>query len=684
MGIRKNYINEMTSVLSRMNPSLDKDDIEKLITSRVKEKMQDPSIEMDNNVTGKHDSISLSKLCQWIDDKKPVVSGNATFYMQPEVLESPTSYMLKSLKLGRKQVKKEMFQYHPDSDEYAQADLTQLNMKIIMNAEYGGSGAPTAAFYTKYSPAATTLMAQSIITTMAAFFEGYIGDNQKFYSIAECVDWMEAVCRKDGDIPKWIDVPSVTEVQKRIQSHCYPLDIRDIPIIERYLKSRTDKELVYLYYTNNMKELISKHSNVSSLIHSVLSTLPLLEAQEKEVPSIYRDKFEHVDQYNKWVAKEMFLNPYEFPPSVEKDLKKLIQLIHDFCYVSYLTPDSIRKLNNHTRNTVLLVDTDSNMLNADIFASFVLDELFPNETFGRSRLYNDMICVNMMAAIIDICVRELLDYYGRCHNMNEDARKELTMKNEFLFRILFMMMKKKRYGASIVLREGNIMVPFKLEIKGVDFIKAGVSDAVTDRFTQIFRDYILFADTIDLHGMMREIKKFEKEIYQDLRQGGVHYLKPQSFKAEAAYKERWDKTSGKMVNVAWSLPVFRGAMVWNELYPLKRIYSLDRVRVANLIITSPEDLIRIKDKYPEEYQLVMDKVFHSDNPNIVKSGLKVIAIPSTVDRIPEWITEIIDYDAMVSSVISSYRSILDALQLTSPSIKTPNGHAKIISPLIAI
>ena len=39
-----------------------------------------------------------------------------------------------------------MFKYNPNSDEYAMLDLDQANKKVIMNAEYGGSGAPTAAF----------------------------------------------------------------------------------------------------------------------------------------------------------------------------------------------------------------------------------------------------------------------------------------------------------------------------------------------------------------------------------------------------------------------------------------------------------------------------------------------------------------------------------------------------------
>ena len=70
------------------------------------------------------------------------------------------------------------------------------------------------------------------------------------------------------------------------------------------------------------------------------------------------------------MAHEMFLDPYNPPDNIKDYRDELINLCKDFIYVEYLTPDSIIKLNNHKRNTVLLVDTDSNIINADIFVSF--------------------------------------------------------------------------------------------------------------------------------------------------------------------------------------------------------------------------------------------------------------------------------------------------------------------------
>jgi hypothetical protein len=246
------------------------------------------------------------------------------------------------------------------------------------------------------------------------------------------------------------------------------------------------------------------------------------------------------------------------------------------------------------------------------------------------------------------------------------------------------MNKKKRYASSIILREGNIMIPPRTEIKGVDFIKAGVTDYVTKKFTSILENNILHSDDINLHHLMRDLKRFEQEIYEDLKSGGVKFLRSLTFKSEGAYKKVYDKNSNSYISGAWRLPVFRAVAIWNELYPKQKIYSLDRVKLAKLIVSNEDDLNIIKDKHPKEYKLIIDNIFHSKNSEILKTGLKVLAIPSTLEKIPDWITELIDYDIIISDTISSFRSILEAFDIEKINVATPHGKAGVFSSLISI
>jgi hypothetical protein len=268
--------------------------------------------------------------------------------------------------------------------------------------------------------------------------------------------------------------------------------------------------------------------------------------------------------------------------------------------------------------------------------------------------------------------------------MQPDARAELTMKNEFMFRRFFIMTVKKRYAASIVLREGNIMIPFKPEIKGMDFIKAGVTEEVSERFTKMLKEHILFSDDLELHELMADLKQFEKEIYHDLKHGGTKFLKPQLYKAAGAYKDITDE-NGKVIGTkAWSLPVYRGAVVWNALYPDKKIYSLDRVKLIKLVVTGPQDIEQMSKKYPNEYAFVMEKIYHNVDPDIQKSGLKYICIPNSVKEVPAWIIDLMDFDTIISDVIASFQSVLDALKIMPVTFKTPSGNATITSGLISL
>ena len=111
---------------------------------------------------------------------------------------------------------------------------------------------------------------------------------------------------------------------------------------------------------------------------------------------------------------------------------------------------------------------------------------------------------------------------------------------------------------------------------------------------------------------------------------------------------------------------------------------MDRVNILKLIVSKPEDLDIIKNKYPKEYNAVLDKIYNSEIPELRKAGFKLIAIPNNIKKIPDWLIPLVDRDIIVSDVISSFRSILDALNIEEVYFKTPNGNANLNSCLIAL
>lgn len=680
-GFKFKYVNAVVDSMMKINTNLDRDDVKKFVIDKLKKSMKNPTIVMDNNVTHENFKTNLVDLCKWIDTNKPVVSGNATFYCQPDKLKSPTTTMLRALKKLRSNIKKELWKVESGSDEAKRLDLMQLLIKIIMNAEYGASGAITSAFYTKYSPAATTMMAQSIITIMAAFFEGFIGDNQKFFHIDECIDWMNSIICKNDDIPKWTIIPHKDDVKRRIKLHFYQYNIIDDNIINNYIDNCNDRELSYLYYANNIKDLIRNHDKIKQKIYDVLTKLPILEASTN-IPDKYKDKFNKVKDYNDWVSEEMFLNPYNTPSIISDDMKWITDIIYQMCYVDYITPDSIIKLNNHKRNTIILVDTDSNIIHANIFVKFILDEIFPNETFGRSNEYNELICISMITSIMTKPMSQIFELYGIQHFADKDARSELSMKNEMVMKRFILFNKKKRYAALKTSREGHILIPYETEIKGIDFIKSGLSEKVSNRFTSMLEEYVLFSDKLNLHGLMKELRQFESEIYESLNKGYTEYLKPFQYKEGSAYKN------------PWSTQVYRATALWNAMYPDNQIFSLDSVNLVKLDAITINDFNIIKEKYPDDYDRILSALdtlendkkvyFVNSTQKIPSTILNIIAVPSNVKILPEWIRELIDYQTIISDTVNSFRSVLNAFRIVEPKIKTKNGSIIVTTPLIQL
>ena len=84
MGIKRDYLDAVIKTVKRIDPSLSEEDIREAASMIIKENIKDPTIILDNNVTGDNVRTTLGKLCDWIENRDPVISGNATFYVQPE------------------------------------------------------------------------------------------------------------------------------------------------------------------------------------------------------------------------------------------------------------------------------------------------------------------------------------------------------------------------------------------------------------------------------------------------------------------------------------------------------------------------------------------------------------------------------------------------------------------------
>jgi DNA polymerase elongation subunit (family B) len=152
-ALLKAYRKRMTEVILRVHPEYDKDDVKKVINRLIDKNLQNPEVTLDNNYTGESRETTLLSVLDWSMDTTPIVAGNMTFYKNQHEAINPVGKMLDNKLELRKSIKKEMFKAIAMGETEMADDLdrSQGNTKRLVNSYYGGSGAPTSAFYSEYS-----------------------------------------------------------------------------------------------------------------------------------------------------------------------------------------------------------------------------------------------------------------------------------------------------------------------------------------------------------------------------------------------------------------------------------------------------------------------------------------------------------------------------------------------------
>ena len=106
--------------------------------------------------------------------------------------------------------------------------------------------------------------------------------------------------------------------------------------------------------------------------------------------------------------------------------------------------------------------------------------------------------VNTIAFLVTQMIKNLLDNFTSRRNVLDRFKHRINMKNEFYFTRMVLAKVKKRYMSAIALKEGRLLSPKKIDIKGHDFKKAGVNQDIHDKIVHIAKNYILEPEEIDI------------------------------------------------------------------------------------------------------------------------------------------------------------------------------------------
>ena len=528
----------------------------------------------------------------------------------------------------------------------------------------------------------TTGTAQSVISTTETFFEAFLVDNYKFIDINECFFYMNSVISQDYEIKKWIIPVNAEDVFLRVKGMFYD-DVYDDSyerLLMGYIINLSDDDRAKIFYKNNIIEFTRRHKNILKLYDELFSSVRNLDyiKTADEIPSEFYDKFsstpdnKKVKSYNNFVNNQYFMDPNSPPDTIKEILEKLNKYYMTYVYMPYMSFDRIHRLKYFQRKTVCIVDTDSNILALDQWVDFCRNEVLQG-MYGRDDEHNKFIIINTLTYFITSAVSDILDQYGKHSNIPEEFRGRFGMKNEFYFDHLIIGKKKKRYISSIKLREGNLMNPYKSDVKGFEFRKATTSEEAKSIFDGIVKKHILESDVPNISGILYDLREFENKIRHSIQEGERTYLPLGNAKDLSAYKDPYSQQG------------VRGSIAWNLIYPDNQISFPSKVSILKLNIFSLEDIEDLRNVDIRIYNTIMQEIFGSPIKEIASKGLQVIAIPSN-SRIPEWCQPYIDYNTVINNIISQFKGVLDVFGINCPEvgkqIKSVNRKTKKFSNVV--
>jgi len=633
----KAWRKEQTELLQLALPDANKEDIKKYLNTVIEKSLVNPECVLSNNYRNRVVNTTVLDLLDYIDITKPILAGGGVLFKnQHEVLNPPSHFLDGAIK-KRKSIKKNLKNLQPGSFQYMMTDLKQLTEKVVANSYYGASGNEVSQFYNLYTALATTATGQSLISTMMCAFESFYANNVKFYDTSDMLLYIKNSLNKKGvrSVPIK-DMPDVTD--EMIYTKMYDMFrfknvINDTTkrVLANICLSLNQHEKRMLFYSSNLFEFFKIPSIQDILLNIVYSV-------------------------------NSFKDPNTVPDSIKEQLDTLFKILHFWVVYDYPTFNRVNRLKFESRKCIVTIDTDSNMICLSKFIDFMVSIIKVKQTISQDENEIMYICINMMAYILTKYTQVILATYAKIANIPDDFAPLLNMKNELLFLRMLLTRNKKNYVGIIRLREGAELIPEKLDVKGIPFMKSVTSPETKKYFSDLVKSHILYADPISPSAVIIKVKEFARYIENSILTGEKRFLNPLSVKDPEAYDNPFGNQG------------IRGTYVWNAVYPDKAISLPDKLTIAKVKMEKLDNIQVLQNTNPEIYRTLVNEVYENPDCGFRSKGINVIAIPSQVERVPEWITPFIDKNKIIDDNISKFNSILESLGLSMLDTRSNSSH----------
>lgn len=641
MNIIEKHDSQIVELYHKMHPELNPDEIMQYVKSFSEKHVIDIPCVMHNNSRNKRKETTVTQVMSYIDQRQPIITGNGTFVKQHAELTAPTVKMLESLQHKRGVKKNAMLDCAEGSIEYKLKYTGQLNVKIVMNAEYGGAGTPLSPFYNQYVPAATTASAKALTTTLICCLELCSGNTNVWIqmNISQLYDFIHIVLSDKEERPNRIIDDSVTPnmVANYLSKKVHDFTYEDSVYLNKYLETLSTEELSKLMYAFNVKYALRR----------------LVSCEVKQVMDYIKANMIDIENMTEESIHKMGAGT-KIPEDIITPMTRIIDVVLDNCIYPYLIDDNEVRCDYMKRCIVCVTDTDSLMVHFSSFLEYLFVDDIP--TFR-----DKCLCASAFGRMLYVenIIPKFVQYQAlNCNIKDKYYRDKFIFKNEFLF-LAMTLYSKKMYAMSTLIQEGKPRNPHKISFTGLSFKKRDSAQFLEPVMRELYDKYILTGSKIQPEKIYESYMFYQNKLMTEITET-TGYFKQGSVKPAESYKK--------------AIPAqVRGALIWNSLFPDEKMQTLDRVYVVPLSWELMEEHAMNDSQVAALLQLSL-------KGNEKRKTDPYISLPESYKTLPPFIAKCVNKQFAIDKILSPYKQIAGLFDFVMPE----TYGAQTMSRLIAL
>lgn len=281
-------------------------------------------------------------------------------------------------------------------------------------------------------------------------FEGLLVDNYRFISMNEAIHFVNIILKEFKEVyneklDNYIKRVDAIDLIDRLMLKFFVDDIKPTwrTMITNCVMGLTEDQRTFVYYKYNLLQFIRDHENIMAMYRNIYKHVVNYQYADKldDIPKslpegftgkLVGDEGKDVKEWNSFVNKQYFIDPNSPPDTIKEDLKGINKELMKYVYFSFMSFDRIWRLKYFLRKTVVIVDTDSNIMAIDKWVNFCKYEVLDGKDYDRTYEFNKFISVNTLTYFITEAVGKTLWDYGASANIPDEFKTRFSMKNELI------------------------------------------------------------------------------------------------------------------------------------------------------------------------------------------------------------------------------------------------------------